>query len=132
MMAFDSNVAPIVGQQATLTADSGDDVNARVDLLEARVTAGECDLVVSGVIHGRRRGFLMEVTTGLFLPDSAHARPVTDSALRALAADGELTFTAVPPGSGRRVGIDRNMDGILNGDQGESSPLVQASMAADR
>ena len=117
LLAFDSNLAPIVGQQATLTADSGDDVLARVDLLKARVTVGECDLVVSGVIHGRRRGFLMDVATGLFSPDSAHARPLTDSGLRALARDGELTFTAVPPGAGRRIGIDRDLDGVLNGDR---------------
>ncbi len=50
MLAFDSNLAPIVGQQVTLTAGSGADVHARIDLLEARAAAGECDLVV----HGRR------------------------------------------------------------------------------
>jgi hypothetical protein len=32
VMAFDSNLAPIVGQQATLSAASGQDVHDRIDL----------------------------------------------------------------------------------------------------
>ena len=117
MLAFDSNLAPIVGQQATLAAWSGADVQARVDLLEARAAAGECDLVV----HGRWRddvvGFLYDPAGGRFIPDRARLRPQADGALRALARDGELTFTAVPPGSGRRIGIDRDLNGVLDGDQ---------------
>jgi hypothetical protein len=124
MMAFDSNLAPIVGQQATLTAQGGGDILGRVDLLEARAVAGECDLVVTGVVRGRPRGFLMEVATGLFVPDSVHRRPVADSELRALARNTELTFMAVPPGSGRRIGIDRDLDGVLNGDEREGSALA--------
>jgi len=36
MMAFDSNLAPIVGQQITLTGEGGADAEARHRLLEAR------------------------------------------------------------------------------------------------
>ena len=28
-----------------------------------------------------------------------------------------LTFTCVPWGSGERIGIDRDLDGVLNGDE---------------
>lgn len=28
-----------------------------------------------------------------------------------------LTFTCVPPGSGQRIGLDRDADGLLNGDE---------------
>ena len=40
-------------------------------------------------------------------------------ALRALSRlrSGEVTFTCVPPGSGLRIGIDRDDDGILDGDE---------------
>jgi len=118
MMAFDSNLAPIVGQQVTLAAEHDDPVLARISLLEARAFAGDCDLVVQGVLGGHRRGFVMDAASRLFWPDSATARPVTDSELQALATEGELTFTAVPPGSGRRIGIDRDLDGVLDRDQG--------------
>ena len=39
MLAFDTELAPIVGQQATLTATSGADVAARIDLSLARRSA---------------------------------------------------------------------------------------------
>ncbi len=116
VLAFDSNLAPIVGQQATLTGNSGPDVASRIDLLEARAAAGECELVVKGVVHGRAVGFLYDGTTGAFAPDTRRARPLDDARLRALACDGALTFTAVPPGSGYRIGVDRDLDGILDGD----------------
>jgi DNA-binding beta-propeller fold protein YncE len=118
MLAFDSNLAPIVGQQATLTATSGSDVQARIDLLEARAAAGECDLVAKGMVFGVPVAFLYAPASGTFQPNRAHAKSVADHALRALAAAGAITFTAVPVGSGVRIGIDRDLDGTLDGDEG--------------
>jgi DNA-binding beta-propeller fold protein YncE len=120
MLAFDSNLAPIVGQQATLTAASGADVQARIDLLEARAAAGECDLVAKGMVFGIPVAFLYAPASGAFQPNRAHAGTVSDQAMRALAKAGAITFTAVPPGSGVRIGLDRDLDGILDGDE---SPL---------
>jgi DNA-binding beta-propeller fold protein YncE len=117
MMAFDSNLAPIVGQQATLGRDSASDAQARVDLLEARAAAGECDLVVKGRIFERSAGFLYDPATQTFRPDRSRAARLTDARVRALAQVSELTFTAVPPGSGVRIGIDRDLDGVLDGDE---------------
>jgi DNA-binding beta-propeller fold protein YncE len=116
MLAFDSNVAPIVGQQVTLAGDSREDELARVALLEARAAAGECDLVVHGFFGTRVFGYLYEPSTGTFLPDALHAMKLTDASLRALRRVGTLTFTAVPPHAGRRIALDRNLDGVLNGD----------------
>jgi hypothetical protein len=124
MLAFDSNLAPIVGQQATLTDGAGPEVAARIELLEARAKAGECDLVV----HGRGRegavGYLYNPATSLFIPDRGGRRPVPDGALRARAKEGALTFTAVPPGNGRRIGIDRDLDGVLDGDDDDRRRLA--------
>ena len=117
MMAFDTNLAPIVGQQVTLAAASHAGEADRIDLLEARAAAGECDLVVHGLLGARVAGFLYEPSTGKFLPDTAHGAKLTDRALRALHRSGPLTFTAVPPRSGRRIALDRDLDGVLNGDQ---------------
>jgi hypothetical protein len=117
MLAFDSNLAPIVGQQVTVAAGSGGDAAARVDLLEARAAAGECDLVVHGFFGTRVFGFLYEPSTGMFLPDTRRGAKLTDHALRALRRIGPLTFTAVPPQSGRRIALDRELDGVLDGDQ---------------
>ncbi len=118
VLAFDSNLAPIVGQQATLRANSGADVQARIDLLESRAVAGECDLVVKGAVFGQSVAFLYSPAANTFLPNRAKAPPRTDAAIRALGKLGPLTFTAVPPGSGMRIGLDRDLDGILDGDDG--------------
>jgi YVTN family beta-propeller protein len=117
MLAFDSNLAPIVGQQATLRADSGADVQARIGLLESRAAAGECDLVVKGTVFGEHLAFLYTPATGKFSPNRAKAPPWTDDAIRELGKLGPLTFTAVPPGSGVRIGLDRDLDGVLDGDE---------------
>jgi hypothetical protein len=117
MMAFDSNLGPIVGQQVTLTARSGAADAERLALLEARAAAGECDLVVDGLLGDRRFGMLYEPRTGTFIPDVAHGAKLPDRALRAIRLVSELTFTAVPPRSGRRIALDRNLDGVLDGDE---------------
>jgi DNA-binding beta-propeller fold protein YncE len=117
MLAFDSNLAPIVGQQVTLSgASSGDDVQARIDLLEARAVAGECDLVVHGVLGGSPAGFLFVPASGTYTPDRAGRPPLSDVELRIRAGVEPLTFTAVPRGSGQRLGLDRELDGVLDGD----------------
>jgi hypothetical protein len=49
--------------------------------------------------------------------DSAVYPSISDTALRDLATqDGNsATFTCAPPGSGRRIALDRDEDGIFNG-----------------
>ena len=72
--------------------------------------------------HARRRGARLAATAGggTFASDRAAEAPISDAALRAVAdAPGqELTYTCVPPGSGARIGIDRDEDGFLDGDEG--------------
>jgi cytochrome c peroxidase len=129
LMAYDSNFKPIVGQQVTMDENSGADAAARVALLVAQSEAQACDLVVKA--HGEcgERGFVYE--NGLFRPDSSHAQSLTLAELQGLlTADDDdhhghhkddgvstLTFTCVPPGSGYRIGIDRDADGIADGDE---------------
>jgi len=119
VFAFDSNLAPIVGQQTTLTQDNGAVAGPRIDLLLDRARAGECDLIAkSGGGHGEK-GYLYDVATGRFLGNRSHDAPLSDASLRqrAFEKDGELTYTCVPPGSGARAGIDRDEDGVLDGDE---------------
>ncbi len=118
-LAFDSNLAPIVGQQTTLTQGNGAVVGGRIDLLIDRARAGECDLVVKGGSNQGERGYLYDVASGLFLGNRSSDTPLSDASLRQLAAqkDGELTYTCTPPGSGVRIGIDRDEDGVLDGDE---------------
>jgi DNA-binding beta-propeller fold protein YncE len=117
IMAFPTNLAPAVGQQITLTASSSAAMGSRIDLLRQRADAGECDLVAKTRISGDEAGFLY-VGSGLFLTDRRGKPPITDAALRSLATNGHaVTYTCVPPGSGERIGVDRDGDGAWDGDE---------------
>jgi len=118
MLAFPTNLAPIVGQQITLGAANSPAVTARVDLLRRRADAGDCDLVAKAEIDDVEAGFVY-VGAGLFRTDRRVRPPVSDAALRSLATEfgHPVTYTCVPRGSGLRIGIDRDGDGVLDGDE---------------
>jgi hypothetical protein len=118
MFAYPSNMAPIVGQQITLTAESAAVTGPRIDLLAARADAGECDLVVKTSFLQQEVGFFY-AGAGQLVSDRQHLPPILDSALRALASASNrpVTYTCVPPGSGVRIGVDRDEDGYLDGDE---------------
>jgi len=134
MLAFDTDIAPIVGQQVTLTSTNSATVGPRIDTMIARAGAAftsatlggnvrECDLIVKGTVAGEQRGWVRNVG-GTFTPDKASESALSDAALRALAATPgqQLTYTAVPPGSGTRAGIDRDLDTVRDGD--DNCPAV--------
>ena len=118
ILAFPTNLAPIVGQQITLTRSSSAAVTARLDLLRQRADAGECDLVAKTTLSGAEAGFLY-IGAGAFRPDRRAQPPIGGAALRLLAtSDGRpVTFTCVPPGSGERIAVDRDGDGSWDGDE---------------
>jgi hypothetical protein len=118
LLAFDSDLAPIVGQQATLTNANATTVGPRIDLMIQRArttfvskalggTVRECDLVAQVAVGGRIKGFFFDPVAGNFVPDDG-GPPVSESALRALAAtpSQEVTYTCAVPGSGRRLAIN--------------------------
>ncbi|WP_437746060.1 hypothetical protein WMF39_14265 [Sorangium sp. So ce1504] len=121
VLAIETNQAPIVGQQVTLSHANGAIAAPRIDLLMDRAEAGECDLVAKtqGFLH--EIGFLY-VGGGLFLTDRQVVPPMSDAVLRLLATQThhDLTYTCMPPGSGARAGIDRDSDGYLDGDERDS------------
>ncbi|MFE8602563.1 hypothetical protein [Archangium violaceum] len=118
MLAFDSNLAPIVGQQVTLTRANAAAVNPRLNLLLARANAGECELIAKTSLNQREQGFFY-AGSGRFLPDRRRLPAVQEAVLRQLAVLGglEVTYTCTPPGAGERMGIDRDGDGFLDGDE---------------
>ena len=78
---------------------------------------------------GKPRGALL--VSGAFQTDLG-GEALTDSQLRGTAATPgqEVTYTCVPPGSGTRVGIDRDEDGFLDQDEvlGGSDPADPVSI----
>jgi DNA-binding beta-propeller fold protein YncE len=115
MFAFDSNLAPIVGQQITLGPTNAALAMPRIRLLQTRAALGECDLVVRGRVGGEERGWLF--SQGLYRPDSAKEASVGEQALLQRAGGAPLTFTCVPPGAGVQVALDRDGDGYADRDE---------------
>jgi DNA-binding beta-propeller fold protein YncE len=130
MLAFDSDLAPIVGQQVTLNATTNGDADtlARIALMETRSntaftsavlggTVTECDLIVKGTVGGQPRGWLYDGAS--YQPDSVAEANSTFAQLQAIAvvAGQELTFTCVPPGAGVRTALDRDEDGVFDTDE---------------
>ena len=118
MLAFESNLAPIVGQQVTLNAMNQSTVSARINLLEARADVDECDLVAKGHVGSFNVGFVY-LGNGSFAADRQASPPISATALRSIVTSGSgtLTYTCAPPGSGQRLGVDRDLDGFLDGDE---------------
>ena len=118
VLAFPTNLAPIVGQQITLTASSSAAVVARVHLLRQRADAGECNLVAKTELLDVETGFVY-IGLGRFRRDRHALPPITDAALQSFATSfgHPVTYTCVPPGSGVRIGVDRDADGFWDGDE---------------
>jgi YVTN family beta-propeller protein len=114
LLAFDSDLAPIVGQQVTLTSTNSAGAGPRITLIMQRAgtpfvskslngTVTECDLVAQVVQNGKITSYLYNPSSSTFVPNAG--APLTDAALRALAATPgqEVTYTAATPGSGARI-----------------------------
>jgi len=133
ILAFDTGLKPVVGQQISVdatTVNSSSSI-ARINLLLARADAGDCDLVVKGVLASQDRGWLYQGGQQ-FKSDRASEPPIGADTLRLQAATAgqERTYTCVPPGSGTRIGIDRDEDGALDRDELDagSDPADPASL----
>ncbi|MEK6322626.1 MAG: SMP-30/gluconolactonase/LRE family protein [Acidobacteriota bacterium] len=119
VLAFDTGLAPAVGLQVTINGDNklSPAIAERIHLLMAQANSRNCDLVVKGIYGGAHRGFFY-VGNGTFQSDRQSESPLTWQALlQAADAGSELTFTGAPVGYGRRIGIDRDFDGVLDGDE---------------
>jgi hypothetical protein len=115
LLAFDTDLAPIVGQQVTLRSDNAASAGPRIDLLIERAStpfvskilgpnATECQLVANGVKDGHAARYRLGAD-GKFAPEGGGGA-VSDADLRASAATPgqEITYTCLPPGWADRWG----------------------------
>jgi DNA-binding beta-propeller fold protein YncE len=119
LRCFDTGMAPAVGYQigfdGTNIADP--EALARVDTLRGQSDAGNCDLVAKGRVSGQPRGWLYQ-GSDLWMGDKTGESTIATAGLLALADLGsEVTLAGVPKGSGQRIGLDRDRDTYLDGDE---------------
>lgn len=101
-------------------------------MLESQAAAGtNVDLIVKGTIDGRRHGLLYQPGATNYQLDSTNSVPLTRAQLAAKISTGDtITIMGVPPGSGQRMAIDRDLNGVLDGD--ESLPRLQITQSAGK
>jgi YVTN family beta-propeller protein len=117
---IDTGTAPAVGYTRTVSAGRTADADLLRDwtTLEQQARAGHIDLVVTGTFAGERHGFLYRPASGDYAADSVTLGPFARDQLLAVAASGDvLSFMGAPPGTGHRMALDRDFDGVLDADE---------------
>jgi DNA-binding beta-propeller fold protein YncE len=130
---FDTGTAPAVGYTRTISMAnlSSPAVSNDWRLLEQQAVANNVDLIVKGTIAGQVRGLVYNRGAGTYRPDTTNLTAMTRAQLEARISAGDtLSVMGVPPGAGQRMGIDRNLDGVLDGDAPRPSlAIVRTSPA---
>lgn len=133
MNAFPSNVMNVVGWQVLIDSTASSVLAlADLDVMVAQYqkVPSHCDIVAKGTVASAQRGYWLvevdDIQQRVFMSDTGEF--ITQSALIASLETGDsLIFTAVPPGSGKRIGIDQDTDGLLDG----NDPMAQHDNTGD-
>lgn len=128
LLAFENDLAPIVGQQITLNRSTRtESIYERIKLMMARASSPweakecsgsishpvmECDLVVRGVVNGSKRHYLYNAANNMFVcTEERSRRTLAQIITLAETAKNSLTFTCIPPGSGKTAPESTQIDG---------------------
>ena len=119
VQCLDTGMAPAVG--LAYTADSNSvaalATNGWAFLEQEAVKLTNIELVVKTVIADLPHGYLYRPASSTYQPDSTNRPSLKRFELVSLIiTGGTVTVMGVPPGSGVRHGLDRNLDGVLDGD----------------
>jgi YVTN family beta-propeller protein len=133
LLCFDTGTAPAVGQARTLTAANvnSTQISNVWSVLEAQAAAlTNIDLIVKGTLDSLRHGLLYQPAANNYQPDTTNAAALTRAQLVAKVQAGDtLTLMGVPPGTGHRLALDRDGDGVLDADG--PLPRLQITRAGD-
>jgi hypothetical protein len=119
VQCFDTGMAPAVGYTRTVASTNGTSTSISTDwsLLESQAVAGNIDLIVKGTLDGHLHGLVYQPGPANYRPDTTNLTTFTKAQLITKIQNGDrLSIMGVPPGSGIRMGIDRDENGLLDGD----------------
>lgn len=102
-----------VGRQVTKVDATS---NALLTQLLALADVGAVDVIAKSAINKMPRGW-QYVGSGLFQTDQSCGQETLPQVLGHAGLETPVTFTVVPAGSGRRMGVDRNENGLLDFDE---------------
>jgi YVTN family beta-propeller protein len=111
----DSHAA--VGKQVTFNGLNNTEPTliTRLGEMQALADAGRVGLIAHGIVGGNKRGYAYN-SLGTMKTDRGNQTTTTDILRLSANSGAEITFTVVPKGSETRLGIDRDLDGVLDFD----------------
>ena len=142
LLCFDTGTPPAVGHARTITASNVNTASISNDwaLLERQASRPFVDafiltgsvtnisLIVRGTIDGQRRSLLYRPATTNYVMNKSGVGPFNHAELVAKVAAGDtLTVMGVPLVSGERMAIDRDSNGVLDGE--EAPPSLTAVLS---
>ena len=132
LLCFDTGTAPAMGYSRTITPANvkTDSISNDWAMLERQASSRFRDafilvgsvtnisLIAKGTIDGKRRGLLYRPNTGDYVTDKTDVGAFTHAELVSKITNGDtLSVMGVPPVSGVRMGIDRDLNGLLDGEE---------------
>jgi hypothetical protein len=113
---IDTTPPAAVGRQLTMNSAARPQLfDAMIAL--ARSPTSRVDLIAKGAKQGLNRGWFYDRAYDLFQSDRQSERVSAESLMALAAPNAELTFTIVARGTGIRLGIDRDLDGVFDRDE---------------
>ncbi|MFN0113877.1 MAG: cytochrome c peroxidase, partial [Paracoccaceae bacterium] len=130
MMCLDTGSAPAVGFTRSIRAANLAGAGPAWTTLQSQAAAGSIDLVIHADIDGERQALLYRSATNDYVSDRSGVGPFTRTQLesRITAGTATLAVMGVPPGSGPRLSIDRNLNSVPDGD--EPMPRLDVRLVA--
>ncbi len=117
MLCFSTDTHAGVGKQVTLPEGESSPATDVPEMIGVAGT-GAVGLVAHGRVGGEHRGYYLD--GGAFQSDRA-AEVISTAALEAAAsAGGEIANKLVPQGSRIRIGVDRDLDAVFDGDEADA------------
>ncbi len=131
MLSFPTGTKPAVGQNLTCPPGPSPQPGCNESLLSTLLSLGDmadaarhCELTATALVGGRMRSY--RLSGGVWHTDVTGEMPLSTAALR-LGAEGPITYLCATPGSGLRLGGDRDEDAVLDGnDCAPADPLAWA------
>jgi len=117
MLSFGTDTHAGIGQQVTAAnaGGAGDDAARITQLINIATQSTQVGLIAKGTRNGQPRGWML--LGGSFAGDVTGETLAPAALLAGAAAGSEVTYTLVPEAAARRMGIDRDGDNALDGDE---------------
>ena len=116
VLSTETDTAPAVGSSLTLIPGDPDPVIFR-SVMESQAAAAACDLVIRGTSRSQPIAYLYQPTTGTYRDGSPSSALTFQEILESIGAADAITLLGVIPGAGTQFAIDRDLDGIPDGEE---------------